>query len=294
MADAEVAAEQIRDKIGAFKITRSLGKGLMGECVQGTTGDNVYYAIKVINQKVAKKLDSAIRFEGEITGDNVMKIQVKTDPKLGFYFLMDFLEVRPVGFKTMKGRGHVAILDLFSTIAKAIGQVHAKGVVHGNIKATNILVRPSGKSLMPFVNDFGLEYIWDKDYFSGERFQDAFSSMAPEKIAEIIPGSMNGAPKVGPATDVYSLAAVLCDALTGKRLFWDSENAEDLILKKRDPRFQLIAVTHPARKIDIKAMNDLMARCLSFDPSKRPQTMQAFSEGLEACRVPPDKMYSKE
>lgn len=291
---AEGISDLVKDKIGAFKITRSLGAGLMGEVFQGTTGDNVYYAIKVVNPKVARKLDSAILFEGEISGDNIMKIQVKQDPKLGFYFLMDFLEVRPLNFKAVRGRGHGAVLDLFSTIAKSLALAHAKGVIHGNVKATNVLVRRAGKELMPFVNDFGLEYIYDKEYFSGERFQEAFASMAPETIAQLIPGSYAGAPEPGAPADVYGLACVLVDALTGRRLFGEAEDVADLLERKRDPRFQIIAVTHPARKIDVRAFNELVTKALSFDPAERPQTMEAFAEALEACRVPPDKVYSKE
>jgi serine/threonine-protein kinase len=290
----ESISDLVKDKIGAFKITRSLGAGLMGEVFQGTTGEKVYYAIKVVNPKYAKKLDSAIKFEGEITGENIMKIQVKQDPKLGFYFLMDFLEVRPLTFKAVRGRGHAAVLDLFKTISEALSGVHKSGIVHGNLKATNVLVRRAGKDLMPFVNDFGLEYVYDKAYFSGERFSDAFASMAPEQINHIVPGSWPEAPEPGPAADVYSLACVLCDALTGKRLFGDAEEMDELMEKKKDPRFQIIAVTYPARKIDIQKFNDLIGKALSFDPSERPQTMEAFAEALEACRVPPDKVYSKE
>ncbi|MHC5081280.1 MAG: serine/threonine protein kinase [Planctomycetota bacterium] len=294
MAEAHEISDLVKDKIGAFKITRSLGTGLMGEVFQGTTGDNVYYAIKVINPKVARKLDSAILFEGEISGDNLMKIQVKQDPKLGFYFLMDFLEVRPLTFKAVRGRGHTAVLDLFKNLTDAMSIVHAKGVIHGNLKATNVLVRRAGKGLMPFVNDFGLEYIYDKEYFTGDRFSEAFGAMAPEKINTIIPGAWDGAPEPGPAADVYSLAVVLVEALTGKRLFGESDEIAELIERKRDPRFQIIAVTHPARKIDIRRFNEFMGKALSFDPAERPSTMESFSEGLEACRVPPEKVYSKE
>ncbi|MHC4779159.1 MAG: protein kinase domain-containing protein [Planctomycetota bacterium] len=294
MAEGESIQDLVKDKIGAFKITRSLGAGLMGEVFQGSTGDKVYNAIKVINQKVARKLDSAIKFEGEIEGDNIMKIQVKSDPKLGFYFLMDFLEVRPLTFKSVRGRGHTAVLDLFKTVADSVAAVHAKGVIHGNIKATNVLVRRAGKALMPFVSDFGLEYVYEKDYFTGERFQEAFSSMAPEQINALVPGTWEGAPEPGPAADVYGLACVLCDALTGKRLFGDADDFPELMEKKKDPRFQIIAVTHPSRKIDIKRFNELIGRALSFDPASRPKTMEAFAEDLEACRVPPDKVYSKE
>jgi serine/threonine protein kinase len=297
MAEPQGIAELVKDRIGSFKITRSLGAGLMGEVFQGTETSvtpPIYYAIKVVNAKVARKTDSAILFEKEITDDNLIKIQVKPDPKLGFYFLMDYLEVRPLTLKSVRSRGHTGVLDLFKTIAKALAKVHSKGVIHGNVKATNLLVRRAGKDLMPFVNDFGLEYVWDKEYFAGERFAEAFSTMAPEKIAQIIPGSWNGAPAPSPATDVYGLAAVLCDALTGKRLFAEAESVEELLERKRDPRFQLIAVTHPSRKIDIKGLNDLISKSLAFDPAQRPKTAQAFSEALEACRVPPDKMYSKE
>jgi len=294
MAQAEGMSDLVKDKIGAFKITRSLGAGLMGEVFQGTTGDNVYYAIKVINPKVVRKLDSAIQFEGEISGDNIMKIQVKQDPKIGTYFLMDFLEVRPLTFKTVRARGHRVVLDLFKTIAGAVKEVHDKGVLHGNIKATNVLVRRAGKDLMPFVNDFGLEYIYDKDYFAGDHFREAFTSMAPERINQLVPGTLPEAPEPGPSSDVYSLAVVLCEALVGKRLFWEAEDFSDLMERKRDPRFQIIAVTHPSRKIDIRKFNDLIGKSLSFDPSARPQSMDAFAEQLEECRVPPEKMYSKE
>ncbi|MHC4599708.1 MAG: serine/threonine protein kinase [Planctomycetota bacterium] len=294
MGEAQGLGDLVKDKIGAFKITRSLGAGLMGEVFQGTTGDNVYYAIKVINPKVARKLDSAILFEGEITGDNIMKIQVKSDPKLGFYFLMDFLEVRPLTFKSVRGRGHTAVLDLFKTITDSLAIAHGKNVIHGNLKSSNLLVRRAGKDLMPFVNDFGLEYVYDKAYFTGDRLQEAFYAMAPEKINEIIPGAWDGAPAVGPASDVYSLAVVLCEALTGKRVFSEADDVAELIEQKQDPRFQIIAVTHPSRKIDIRQFNELIGKALSFDPGGRPQTMEAFSEALEACRVPPEKVYSKE
>ncbi|MCU0724134.1 MAG: protein kinase [Planctomycetes bacterium] len=297
MAEPQGISDLVKDRIGSFKITRSLGAGLMGEVFQGTETSvtpPIYYAIKVVNPKVARKTDSAILFEKEIADDNIMKIQIKPDPKLGFYFLMDYLEVRPLTHKSTRPRGHTGLLDLFQTISKALAKVHAKGVIHGNLKATNLLVRRAGKDLMPFISDFGLDYVWDKDYFAGDRFTEAFASMAPERIAQVIPGSVAGSPAPGPAADVYSLAVVLCDALTGKRLFGEAESLEDLLERKRDPRFQLIAVTHPSRKIDIKGLNDLIGKSLAFDAGKRPKTVQAFAEALEACRVPPDKMVSKE
>ena len=78
MAETQGIADLVKDRIGTFKITRSLGSGLMGEVYQGTEMSStppIYYAIKVINPKVARKTDTAILFEKEIADDNIMKIR---------------------------------------------------------------------------------------------------------------------------------------------------------------------------------------------------------------------------
>jgi serine/threonine protein kinase len=289
----ESIADMVKDKIGAFKVVRSLGRGLMGEVFLGMTSDNVHNAIKVIDWNRVKRLETAVKFENEIKDDALMQISIKNDAKLQDYFVMDFLEVRPVSRKIVGPYGHTLIMDTFVTAAKALAKAHAAGVIHGNLKSTNLLIRRSPRSLMPFVNDFGLEYIWDRDVFTGDAALASIPYMAPEKIKFFEPDAVaDDLPEPGPAGDVYSLAVVLCEALTGKLLFSESDQIEDIVEGKRNPRFQLIAVTHPSRKIDIGALNELVNRCLSFNPADRPAGMEELAEALEGCKVPREKMYT--
>ncbi len=292
----EAISDLVKDKIGAFKVVRSLGKGLMGEVFLGMTGDNVHNAIKVINYKLVKKLTTAVKFEKEIKDDAIMQISIRTDPKLQDYFVMDFLEVRPVSRKVAGPYGHTKILEIFIAMAKALEKAHKGGAVHGNIKSSNVLIRRSGKNLMPFINDFGLEYVWDKDFFQGDNVSACLPYMSPEKIKAFVPDVManDKTGDVGPQADVYSLAVVMVETLTGKLLFSDTDDIEGIIDSKRNPRIQLISVTHPSRKIDIKALNDLMGRSLSFDRKDRPSGMKEFAEALEKCRVPKEKMFTFE
>jgi serine/threonine protein kinase len=289
----ESISSLVKDKIGAFKVVRSLGKGIMGEVFLGMTSDNVHNAIKIIDYNVVNKLADAVKVEHDIKDDAIMKISIRNDPKLQDYFVMDFLEVRPISRKIVGPYGHTRILELFCTVAAAMEKAHAADLIHGNIKSTNILVRRSPKSLLPFVNDFGLDYIWNEDYFDSDRILSCVPYMSPEKMKALIPGTLadDDVGEVSPKSDVYSLAVVICEALTGKLLFADTDEVEGIADSKRTPRFQLIAVTHPSRKIDIKTLNDLVTRGLSFAQDDRP-SMKEFAEGLEACKVPKEKMFS--
>lgn len=290
----ENISDLVKDKIGAFKVVRSLGKGLMGEVFLGMTSDNVHNAIKVINYRVVKKLTTAVKFEKEIKDDALMLISIRSDPKLQDYFVMDFLEVRPACRKVVGPYGHTKTIEAFVTMARAVDKAHKAGAVHGNIKSSNVLIRRAGKNLMPFVNDFGLEYVWDKDYFQGERISACLPYMSPEKIKAFVPDTLADVDTgpVGPRSDVYSLAVVLIETLTGKLLFSDTEDVEGIIDGKRNPRIQLISVTHPSRKIDIRGLNELLARSVSFDAKQRPSGMKEFADALEKCKVPREKMFT--
>ena len=90
-----------------------------------------------------------------------------------------------------------------------------------------------------------------------------------------------------PASDLYSLVVVLCEALTGRALY-DEEDMSDLaslVKAKQSKRFRLVAVNHPSASMDVKRLNALMNRCLAFDASERPQSVEEFAGELAAARL---------
>ena len=284
-----MAENNVPKAIGEYEIIRSVGKGVMGEVLLGRRG-NITHAIKILNNRVAQKLDSAHRFEEEILHDNLLQyIAIKFEQEYQHYFITDFLEVRPVNSKLVRRQRHRVIVDIFVKLCEGIAHMHSNGVIHGNIKSSNLLVRREGEEFQPIVSDMGIGYIFDKSYFDGPVFRASVPYMSPEYIAYITaPGAKPVLPdSVTKASDVYSLAVSLCEALTGKPLY-DEEDMADLqtlVKAKQTKKFRLVAVNHPSASLDITRLNALINRALAFDSQERPQSIEEFAEELRASRL---------
>jgi serine/threonine protein kinase len=275
--------------IGGYEIIRSVGKGVMSEVLLGRKG-NITHAIKILNNHVAQKLDSAHRFEQEIVHENLMQyIAINFDQEYQHYFITDYFEVRPVTSRLVRRQRHGVIVDMFLKVCDGIAHMHAKGVIHGNIKSSNVLVRREGEEFQPIVSDMGIGYIYDPSHFQGPAFRASVPYMSPEYIAYITaPGAKPVLPdSVTKASDVYSLAVVLCEALTGKPLY-DEEDLLDLqtlVKAKQTKQFRLVAVNHPSASVDVPRLNTLLNKCLSFDSQERTQTIEEFAEELRTARL---------
>ena len=88
-----------------------------------------------------------------------------------------------------------------------MSQAHARGIVHGDLKPSNVLVAPDG----PRVIDFGVAR-------AAERVQLTASRGAAGTPAYMAPEQARDAVTASPASDIFSLGATLVFAATGKRL----------------------------------------------------------------------------
>lgn len=95
------------------------------------------------------------------------------------------------------------IVQLFSTIALAIESAHQHGIIHGNLKPTNILLKPDEQSRIgtPVLTDFGPTRVLPQKHSNNIPFY-----LAPEQI--------QGAP-ADKRSDVYALGAILYEIYTG-------------------------------------------------------------------------------
>src|SRR5205814_10615012 len=100
---------------------------------------------------------------------------------------------------------------LVAKVARAVQYAHSRGVLHRDLKPGTILLDGRGE---PLVSDFGLAK-WLDTTSDLTRTLTIFGT--PGYIA---PEQVNGsASKLGPASDVYSLGAILFDLLTGRPPF---------------------------------------------------------------------------
>ncbi len=170
------------------------------------------------------------------------------------------------------GRGGDSIITFVCrvgvAVARALGEVHRAGLLHRDVKPSNVLIRRDGTALL---SDFGL--VRDVDAASrteSGQFLGTIAYAAPEQLR-------GNAAEIGPATDVYALGVTLYHALT-QRLPFRSDS----------PMSQLRAIESgaltPARRVNPRLPRDLetvVAKAMEPDPAARYRSGDDLADELE-------------
>lgn len=154
------------------------------------------------------------------------------------------------------------------TIAEAVAYAHGKGILHRDLKPSNVLIDESDQ---PRVTDFGLakQLTGDSDLTASGQVLGSPNFMAPEQ-------AQGRHREVGPASDVYSLGALLYHLLTGRPPFQAATLTEVL---------RQVTTTDPAppRVLNASIPRDLETiclKCLEKDIPRRYLTAQELADEL--------------
>lgn len=165
-----------------------------------------------------------------------------------------------------------SIIEIATPLASALAFLHRRGICHGDLKPSNILLGPGG---VPFLIDFNLASATE---VSGLRMGGTLPYMAPERIRALL-GQTREMSRADRA-DVYSFAAVLYECLCGEVPFVPGpfKNvrglAEELMRKKIG-----IAPSLRSRNSSVpRWLSKLVERCLDANPTSRPTAAQIENE----------------
>ena len=160
-----------------------------------------------------------------------------------------------------------SVATMIADVADALEHAHANGVIHRDVKPSNLLLGPDGRLS---VNDFGLARLLEQPGMTvtGE-FVGTPAYMSPEQITA-------GRVPIDHRTDVYSLGATLYELLTLRPPF---------LADRRDQLLAMIVQKEPTapRKIDPRIPVDLETiclKCLEKDPDRRYQSSKALADDL--------------
>jgi hypothetical protein len=167
-------------------------------------------------------------------------------------------------------------VGLMATIAEAVDQIHRAGLLHLDIKPSNILLDglPDGPwdQVTPMIADFGIARAGDDPGVTatgpiGVRGTPSF--MAPEQIA-------GDRAAIGPRSDVFALGATLYSLLTGRPPFQAASVIETLdLVRTREPAALRTLVPGLPRDLETIAL-----ACLRKDPRRRYASAHALADDL--------------
>jgi serine/threonine protein kinase len=257
-------------RLGSYEVRSAIGAGGMGEvyqCRDTKLGRDV--AIKVLPDAFASDPDRLVRFQRE-----AKMLAALNHPNIAAIYGLEedgkriFLVMELVPGETLQDRisrdGAVPLeeaLGIARQIAEALEAAHEKGIIHRDLKPANVKITPEGKIK---VLDFGLAKAYESE--GAELANSPTLSQAATMQGIILGTAAYMSPEqargkiVDKRTDIWAFGVVLCELLTGERLFTGEDVTETLASVVKDQP-DLSRVPAKARR--------LLERCLQKNPKKR-------------------------
>ncbi|MFE3829243.1 serine/threonine-protein kinase [Streptomyces sp. NPDC059092] len=250
--------------IGPYRLLGRLGAGGMGRVYLGRSAGGRTVAVKAVHPRYAADEEFRARFRREVDaarrvgtgpgGPRWSAPVLDADPEADVPWVVTGYVAGPSLTQAVAGHGplpETSVRALGAGLAEALAAVHALGLIHRDVKPSNVLLALDGPRLI----DFGIA-----------RATDSTSSLTSTGVSVGSPGYM--APEqilgraVTGAADVFSLGAVLTYATTGASPFPGDASAAALLYKVVHEEPDLGALRGESR--------DVVARCLAKDPAARP------------------------
>lgn len=256
--------------ISHYQILEKLGEGGMGVVYKAQDSKlNRTVALKFLPDRVQKDASAKARFTQEaqaaagLNHPNICVVHGVEEVDGFLFMIMEYVEGGELGAKLPFAKTDEAI-KIAAQIGEALQEAHAKGIVHRDIKADNIMLTAKGQAK---VMDFGLAKL--KGALKLTRTASTVGTlgyMAPEQIQ---------GDEADQRSDIFSFGVLLFEMLTGKLPFRGEHEAAMVYSIVNEEPQDITALKPDLSPLVVSLIN----RCLEKDPDDRYQTMQdAVSE----------------
>lgn len=264
-----------------YRIIRQLGVGGMGAVYLALdTNLDKKVALKVLNTMLLEENPELIqRFQREakaaakLSNESLVTVLDFGLTPLGQpYLVMDYVS-GPTLQERIKELGKLSYseaLEIVSALAAALGYAHSKGVVHRDLKSSNIvLARRDDGEEYPVIIDFGISVLLDNsaDQPALTRTNAIVGSplyMSPEQIR---------GQRADERSDIYSLGCVFYECLSGDPPFRGATALDTMNMH--------LERELPPLEMESEDLEEILRKALSKEPSDRFQSMQEFHAALD-------------
>jgi serine/threonine-protein kinase len=270
--------QRIGQRIGRYEIVRVIGHGGMGDVYVGRdTALQRNVAIKVMPAAANRDGEAARRFRDEATvvamldHPGIVRIHDIVEQDGAVYLIMNLVEGGSVADRLNDGRPVTAseATAIMVQLLGALEYAHGKGVVHRDVKPSNLLVSGNGEVML---SDFGVaRFAGTADRTVAGTVIGTPRYMAPEQVS--------GEP-VGPWTDIYAAGALFYELLTGRPVFEGRTTIEDI-------HSVLSATPAPPSRVGPPSLGTFFDAIVLRALEKRPQARWAsageFAKAIEVA-----------
>jgi len=274
---------------GQFKILQKIGSGGMGSVYKASQpAMNRMVGVKILHPKLNTRKDLVSRFRREaramshLTHPNSTKVYLYGELDDGsLYIVMEFLEGKNLN-QTVRADGPFPVgraLPILIQVCGALDEAHKQGIIHRDLKPENIFICQQGTLKdYPKVLDFGLAKVTEREMRPGSIIltQEGMVFGTPEFMS---PEQAQGN-ALTPASDIYSLAVILYEVLTGKLPF-DAKGALEFIQLHVHGKPIPINERVPGLKFP-PLLWQVIARALEKKPEDRFATAADFAAAMKA------------
>ncbi|MFG2984078.1 serine/threonine-protein kinase [Streptomyces sp. NPDC048258] len=261
--------------IGAYRLLGRLGAGGMGRVYLGRSAGGRTVAVKIVHPHFAADEEFRARFRREVeaarrVGGEWTAPVLDADPEAPVPWVATGYVAGPSLDRALAAHGplpETSVRAIGAGLARALVAVHGLGLVHRDVKPSNVMLTLDGPRLI----DFGIA-----------RATDGTASLTSTGVSVGSPGYMSPEQILGKgitgAADVFSLGAVLAFAATGRPPF-TGDNSATLLYKVVHEPPELGAV--PAGQL-----RELIEACLAKTAADRP-TPEAIAAALDGALLAP-------
>lgn len=259
---------------GKYNLTRQLGKGGGGVVYEAyDTGKGRTVALKILADELSTNDTFRTRFQRESQAAAMLQephvIPIHDWGEIDGSLYIDMRLVQGQTLLDLIAEGPLApsrAVAIIGQVAAALDAAHAEGLIHRDVKPQNIIVTPAD---FVYLVDFGIAQTKGDPRLTTVGTQiGTLNYMAPERFND---------KATTPAVDVYSLACVLYEALTGDAPF-AGDSLEHLVaghLVLPPPRPSVVNQRIPS------ALDEVVARGMAKDPDERYGTAGALARAAQ-------------
>jgi Protein kinase domain len=261
MAVATLSANDL--VLGRYRPLQPLGSGGSGSvwlARDETNGLDVALKIVARQGKAGSRAEREAETAARLRHPRCLRAYAYAGDERNVYIAYEYVPGRTMRDRLRAGElGDGAAVEVAAQILEGLAHAHAHGIVHRDVKPTNVLVA-DGPEITVRLLDFGLALFAEAETLTA-------AGDVPGTLAYISPERLAGE-EASFAADVWAVGVLLWEALVGRHPFWTSSPVETARrIDAGAPPLETIRPDLPA------ALTDAVNRALALDPARRPPAL---------------------